>query len=152
MQIKIRTLRKEEQKDALRLSMDTFMECGKEDYDENGLEVFRSFINNKEQIDRLTFLGAFDDDSLIGTLAFREKEGHISLFFIRPDYHRMGIGRRLFKAMTSMHEYDEMTVSASTCAVPFYESMGFKKTAEKQNQGGLASIPMKRVNKGNESR
>ncbi len=141
--MKIHTLQKEEQEEAIRLSLVTFIECGKEDYDENGLGVFRSFIYDEEKIGELSFLGAFEEDKLIGTLAIRELDAHISLFFVRSDYHRMGIGRELFNALISKHKYDDITVNASTYAIPFYKSMGFKKLAEKQNYHGLTSTPMK---------
>ncbi len=141
--MKIHTLQKEEQEEAIRLSLVTFIECGKEDYDENGLGVFRSFIYDEEKIGELSFLGAFEEDKLIGTLAIRELDAHISLFFVRSDYHRMGIGRELFNALISKHKYDDITVNASTYAIPFYKSMGFKKLAEKQNHHGLTSTPMK---------
>lgn len=142
-QIEIRPLQKEEQTDALRLSLATFMECGKDDYDENGLEVFKSFIDDEERIRELTFLGAFHEEKLIGTLAFRERDNHLSLFFILPDFHRRGIGRRLFDTLVSDNDYDEITVNASTYAVPFYESLGFHVLAEPQNYHGLISVPMK---------
>lgn len=143
MQTEIRHLQKEEQADALRLSLATFMECGKDDYDESGLEVFKSFINDRERIGELDFLGAFHEEKLVGTLAFRERGSHLSLFFILPRFHRRGIGRRLFDAWTSGKDYEEITVNASTRAVPFYESLGFHVLAEPQNYHGLISVPMK---------
>lgn len=143
MQIKIRTLQKEEQEGAIRLSLVTFIACGKEDYDENGLGVFRSFIYDEEKISELSFLGAFEENKLIGILAIRERDAHISLFFVRSDYHRMGIGRELFNTLISKHKYDNITVNASTYAIPFYKSIGFKKLTEEQNHHGLISTPMK---------
>jgi len=142
MRIKIHTLQKDEQEEAIRLSLVTFMECGKEDYDENGLEVFQSFIYDEEKVSELTFLGAFDGDKLIGTLAFKKRDGHLSLFFVHSDYHRMGVGRNLFNTFLSQYKFNEITVNSSTYAVPFYESLGFKKLAEKQNYHGLISVPL----------
>ncbi len=60
------------------------------------MKVFQSFIYDEEKINELSFLGAFEEDKLIGILAIRERDAHISLFFVRSDHHRMGIGRELF--------------------------------------------------------
>lgn len=145
MQTDIRPLRQEERADAIRLSLETFMECGKDDYDESGLEVFKSFVHDAERIGELSFLGAFDGTKLVGTLAFRERDNHLSLFFVHRDYHRMGIGKRLFDALLSGKGRLEMSVNASTHAVPFYESLGFRRLSEAQNYRGLISVPMKRL-------
>lgn len=144
MQIKIRPLQKEEQADAVRLSLDTFMECGKNDYDENGLEVFKSFIHDEDKIAELSFIGAFHGERLVGVLAFRRENKHISLFFVHPDYHRKGIGRKLFGTLAEEEGHSVMTVNSSTYAVPFYESLGFTKSGAAQSYHGLVSVPMKR--------
>lgn len=150
MKIEIRSLRPEEQADAIQLSLDTFMECGKADYDERGLDVFRSFIYDKERIGELSFIGAFDGGKLIGTLAFRNRDNHLSLFFIRREYHRKGIGQSLFNTAIANGDFREITVNASTYAVPFYESLGFRKLSEAQNYKGLVSVPMKRCRNADE--
>ncbi len=144
MQVNIRPLQKEEQADAIRLSLDTFMECGKNDYDDNGLEVFKSFIHDDGKIAELSFIGAFHGERLVGVLAFRQRDKHISLFFVHPDYHRKGVGRKLFGVLAEEEGHSVMTVNSSTYAVLFYESLGFKKLDAAQNYHGLVSVPMQR--------
>lgn len=144
MQVNIRPLQKEELADAIRLSLDTFMECGKNDYDDNGLEVFKSFIHDEGKLAELYFIGAFHGERLIGVLAFHQRDKHISLFFVHSDYHRRGIGRDLFSVLSNAEEHSVMTVNSSTYAVSFYESLGFKKLGVAQSYYGLVSVPMKR--------
>ena len=77
-------------------------------------------------------------------MAVKDEGKHISLFFIRKEYHRKGIGRRLFDAFIEEISVPEMTVNSSTYAVPFYKSLGFEQVQEPQITNGLKYVPMKR--------
>lgn len=113
--MEIRELDKTEQKQAIALALDVFIACGKADYDEEGLGVFMSFIGDESRILELTFWGAFDEaGTLVGMLAIREKDHHLSMFFIHPNYHRKGIGRALFDFAMQEHPYWNVTVNSST--------------------------------------
>ncbi len=59
-------------------------------------------------------------------IALRDCE-HISLAFVRSDFHRQGIGRMLYaaaKAEALSHGTKRITVNASDCGIPFYHAMG----------------------------
>ena len=58
--MEIRQLPANEYDKALDLSLDVFIECGRKDFDEEGLETFKNFIYNKQLVNELTFYGAFD--------------------------------------------------------------------------------------------
>ena len=92
----IRKLAKTEYPQAIELSLAVFTECGKADYDEEGFETFKSFIGNEQLMDELTIYGAFCNNELVGIMGSKNEGKHISLFFIKPIYHRRGIGRKLF--------------------------------------------------------
>lgn len=144
--MEIRKLNLTERKQAIALALDTFIVCGKTDYDEEGLGIFRSFINDENHLQELTFWGAFDETgTLVGMLAIRKKDLHISMFFIHPAYHRKGIGRMLFTFAMQEYPYRSVTVNSSTSAIPFYKSLGFLPLDEPQNNHGLVSVPMKRT-------
>lgn len=96
--MQIRQLQVNEYDKALTLSLDVFIQCGKNDFDEEGLKTFKSFIYNKDLVNELTIYGAFEGESLIGLIATKNEGKHISLFFITPMYHGKGIGKRLFEA------------------------------------------------------
>lgn len=144
--MEIRKLHETEQVQAISLALDVYLICGKADYDEEGLGVFKSFIHDEDRLQELTFWGAFEETgALMGMLAMREKDQHLSMFFIHPDYHRQGIGRALFTFAIQEHPYRSITVNSSTYAVPFYKSLGFLHLDGPQNYHGLISVPMKRT-------
>ena len=144
--MEIRKLHQTEQAQAISLALDVYLICGKADYDEEGLGVFKSFIHDEGRLQELTFWGAFGEiGALVGMLAIREKDQHLSMFFIHPDYHRKGIGRALFTFAIQEHPYRSITVNSSTYAVPFYKSLGFLPLNGPQNYHGLISVPMKRT-------
>lgn len=91
----IRQLDNQEYDKAIMLSLDVFTKCGTADFDFNGLEIFKKFINNKELMGELTFWGAFDNNELIGVVGTKGNSTHISLFFINLSYHR-GIYQLLY--------------------------------------------------------
>lgn len=139
----IHLLKKEEYSQAVSLSLRVFTTCNTADYNEEGLDVFKSFIYNEERMNELTIWGAYEADALVGVLAIREKDDHLSMFFIHPDYQRKGIGKKLFDYMMKTAKGETMTVNASTAAVSFYIRLGFFKLAESTNYHGLVSVPMR---------
>lgn len=143
--MEIRQLLTNEYDAALALSLDVFTECGKKDFDEEGLETFKSFIYNKDLVNELTFYGAFDGASLIGVIATKNGGKHISLFFIKPSYHGKGIGKQLFKTAILNKPVSEMTVNSSSYAIPIYKKFGFEPVCEEQETHGMRYTPMKRT-------
>lgn len=138
----IRQLDNLEYDQAVDLSLSVFMECGAADFDINGLETFKSFIYNTDLMNELTIFGAFDDNVLIGIIGTKNSGAHISLFFISPEYHRKGLGRKLFDFAYTNQTEKEITVNSSSYAVKFYESLGFSKKAGEQVTNGLKYTPM----------
>lgn len=141
----IRELQTNEYDAALALSLDVFTECGKKDFDAEGLETFKSFIYNKDIVKGLTFYGAFDGESLIGVIATKNEGRHISLFFIKPSYHGKGIGKQLFKTAILNNPVSEMTVNSSSYAIPIYRKLGFEPICEELVTHGMKYTPMKRT-------
>lgn len=88
----IRQLTKDEYPKAIELSWQVFTITGKEDFNNEGLEFFKSFIYNKKCINEIIFYGSFDNEALTGILGIKSNGKHISLFFIKPEYHRHGLG------------------------------------------------------------
>ena len=94
-------------------------------------------------MNELVIYGAFDTEYLVGIMGTKNEGKHLSLFFIRNDYHRKGIGKQLFNFAINHCPVNEMTVNSSTYAIPFYQSLGFDKIAEKQCTNGITYTPMK---------
>lgn len=139
----IRQLNNSEYEKAIALALDVFIECGSADFDVNGLETFKSFIHNDELMNELCIFGAFDNDALIGIIGTKNRDSHISLFFIHPKFHRRGIGRQLFDSVYANRKI-QMTVNSSSYAVRFYESLGFQKIENEQETNGLRYTPMRK--------
>jgi GNAT superfamily N-acetyltransferase len=70
------------------------------DYSENGKETFKDYICPKNTLERLNnktsnFYIAKYIDEIIGILEIKNKD-HVSLFFVKKEFHGKGIGKKLF--------------------------------------------------------
>ena len=97
------------------------MEYEAPDYSGEGVETFkRTAIYNKEYIDSITIYGAFENRKLLGIIATRNEGNHIALFFVEGQYHRQGIGRKLFQEVLEHSRSNEITVNSSPYAKEVY--------------------------------
>lgn len=140
--IMIRQLNENEYGQVSKIALEVYTQCGTNDFDTKGLELFKDFIYDSDSMRHLTIYGAFDHGILIGILATKDRGEHISLFFIRKEYHRKGIGKKLFEFAYIHKPVKEITVNSSSYAVRFYQSLGFKKVGEQQQTDGLTYTPM----------
>lgn len=140
MDITIRDLSNNEVAIALELTWDVFMEFEAPDYSQEGINEFRCFLDNRNGIEKLRFFGAFNRDKLVGTLAMRQN--HISLLFVRKEFHRQGIAKKLFRHMLSQITSNEITVNSSPYALEVYGKLGFTATNTEQVTNGIRYTPM----------
>ena len=148
----IRKLEPEALEEALALVWEVFAEFEAPEYTQEGIEEFWRFIDLEYMLmqvgeGNMTFWGAFEDDYLVGVIAFRGLT-HISLLFVDGEYHRRGIGTALLKTAVSDNkkldpEFNTITVNSSPYAVPFYTALGFKPTDEMLEEDGIKFMPMK---------
>ena len=138
----IRKLDKTEYALAASLALEVYIQCGAEDFDEEGLNLFKSFISSEQLMNELVIYGAFEDKNLVGIMGTKHEGKHLSLFFIRKKYQCKGIGKQLFCFAINDCPVDEMTVNSSTYAIRFYQSLGFEKTKEKLCTNGITYTPM----------
>ena len=78
---------------------------------------------------------------MVGVLG-RGKNAHINFFFVRKEYHRKGIGRKLFEAMLNDCDEKRITVNTSPYAVNIYKHFGFVPTDSEQETKGIKYTPM----------
>lgn len=90
----------------------------------------------------LKFYGAFEGNEMVGIIAMRKPQ-HISLFFVKGNQHRKGIGRKLFERMKKDYEIQEFTVNSSPYGVEAYHHLGFKDIDTEQTTNGIRYVPMK---------
>lgn len=72
---------------------------------------------------------AEDGDKIVGVL--RGRENVLASLFVDGTYHRRGVGRKLverFEKDSRKLGVDWIRVTSALFAVPFYQSMGYKKT------------------------
>jgi GNAT superfamily N-acetyltransferase len=96
-------------------------------------------------------LVAEDNDELVGVL--RGRKERLASLFVRKDYHRQGVGRKLvtrFEQESTRLGVKVIRVAATLYAVPFYTAMGYKRstgirTGWSFEGHGLPIQPMRKV-------
>ncbi|MGE5458840.1 MAG: GNAT family N-acetyltransferase [Methanobacterium sp.] len=120
------------------------------EYPEAGIATFKTYIaadNLKELVltSDYRMYCCFDSEQLLGVITIRDQT-HISLLFVREEFHRKGIARNLLKfALDNQSENKKLshiTVNSSPYARTVYERMGFKAITELQEKDGILFIPM----------
>ena len=141
--MEIRKIKEAEMTKALDLTWRTFLEYEAPDYTEEGIKEFKKCIDDKEWVEARDFYGAFDDENrIVGVIATKDLS-HIALFFVDGNYHRQGIGRKLYDKVKLLNENNFFTVNSSPYAHEVYKHLGFIDTNEEQCVNGLKFYPMK---------
>jgi ribosomal protein S18 acetylase RimI-like enzyme len=137
-------------KSALALVWSSFVEFEAPGYSEQGITTFKEFIQYDsilEKIERgeLFFWGCFINSDLVGVMVVRNMN-HICMLFVKKDFHRRGIAKRLFQTLVdrciSKVDSARITVNSSPYAVDVYHRLGFKDTGVEQVADGLTFTPM----------
>ena len=131
--------------DAIDLIWTTFLQFEAPDYSEEGIKSFKDFIEKRDIINTLEFWGAYDSLLLKGVIATNENRKHICCFFVKAEYHRQGIGRKLWEYLLENSKSEVITVNSSPYAVPVYHRLGFVDTETEQLSDGMRYTPMKYV-------
>ena len=140
--MEIKEIKDFQMKEALELVWKVFLEFEAPDYTKEGIAEFKKTIDDKTWIEKRKFLGAFDDDKIVGVIATFETS-HIALLFVDGNYHRKGIGRKLFETVKKQNYKGFFTVNSSPYAHDVYKHFGFCDTDTEQVVKGLRFIPMK---------
>ena len=131
------------------------MEFEAPSFSKRGVDSFLDFLWGKRVREMLAdgdfkvwVCYSYNENELVGMLALREA-CHISLAFVRGDFHRQGIGRMLYaeakkfaKAKAPASGTEVITVNASEYGIPFYKAMGFHETDMQQCADGIIYTPM----------
>lgn len=141
--MEVRKLSEEEKPAAMRLAWEVFLAVEGPDYPAEGLSTFRHFVEDPQIVRSLEVYGAFEGGVLTGMIALRPAESHVSLFFVRPDRMRRGVGRRLFECAVGAGRAASVTVNSSSYAVGVYRRLGFVAMGEERVQEGIRYTPMR---------
>jgi GNAT superfamily N-acetyltransferase len=99
----------------------------------------------------MVYVAEDDDGEIVGVL--RGRKERLASLFVRGDHHRQGIGQQLvehFEGECAQQGVTVIRLAATLFAVPFYLSMGYKKSTGVRSgwsfEGrGLPIQPMKKV-------
>ena len=140
-------------REALELVWEVFQEYEAPDYEEMGMKTFQHFIEfhsmrEKVESGEMKFWGCYQNSYLVGVIAIRPVQ-HISLLFVRGQFHHLGIASRLVRIAiadikASGPEIPAVTVNSSPYAVGFYKAVGFEPLEEEQKRDGIRYTPMRR--------
>ena len=151
--MEIQLLTPEEIPAAIELIWSVFDEFEGPDYSMEGVEEFRKSVNCETITDmvarsELRLWGCNVNGQLAGVIATRGIN-HVSLLFVRKDYHRQGIARKLFdRVVTECREQGgvhRITVNSSPYAVEAYHRLGFVDTDAEKIINGIRFTPMEFV-------
>ena len=141
--MRVQPLPKEDLSAALALVWRVFLAFEAPDYCEEGIETFRSFLQSGEELEKLRFYGAYEENTLIGVLATRGEDGaHIALFFVDAAWQGRGVGKALFLLARERCRSERMTVHSSPYAKNIYEHLGFTAVSSEQLSNGIRYHPM----------
>lgn len=143
-------LKRSDLKNALDLVWTVFLEFEAPDYSPQGIEEFKKFISYDSMMKQyenedIIFWGCIVNQEITCVIATRGSS-HICLLFVDKEYHRRGIGKRLF--LTVLEECkrksngNTITVNSSPYAVEVYHRLGFVDLDQEQIVNGLRFTPM----------
>lgn len=134
---------KNERNFAIKLVHDVFMQFEAPDYPEEGIKTFEeTAIYNDDFLNNLEIFGCYIDKKIIGVIATRKEGNHIALFFVDREYHRQGIGKKLFHVVLEHSTLNEITVNSSPYAKEVYHHLGFVDTDDEKVIAGMRFTPM----------
>ena len=118
------------------------------DYSEEGNNTFKDYTDLKNILIRFNektgkFYAAKYQNEIVGILEIKNND-HISLFFVKKEFHGRGIGKKLFEHFIKHvnSEAETITVNSSIYAEKIYARIGFIKTGEIEETNGIKYIPM----------
>ena len=143
-EIEIREIKDIEMNDCLNLVWKIFLEFEAPDYTQEGIDEFKRTIDNEKWIAERKFIGAFENNKIVGVIATKDSN-HIALFFVDGNYHRRGIGKSLYSRIKESNLTGYFTVNSSPYAHEVYKHLGFFDTDCEQCVHGLRFYPMRKV-------
>ena len=87
--------------------------------------------------DDIDYIGAFYDQKLIGLIGIRTELEHICFFFVDGQYHRKGVGTKMFDYLLENYKGNIITVNSSPYGLGFYKKLGFVPTEEEKTINGI---------------
>jgi ribosomal protein S18 acetylase RimI-like enzyme len=121
------------------------------DCDEFGVNFFLNFIEPEELFKRSKsdsfILTAKDNNNQIVGMIEVTNDGHICLLFVKNEFQRKGISKKLFdqaKHICKINSANQilMSVNSSIFAVDIYKKLGFETISKEKKVNGISFIEM----------
>ena len=149
-ELTFREIKTGEEAKACQIVMDSFCEFVAPDYSEEGVSEFSKYVHPLLMQRRLAnnhFVLAAVDDAMFVVVMEVRNYNHISLLFVKKEYHGQGIAKKLLEiAITKCKQHNTnnelIEVNSSPFAVDVYEKLGFVKTDIEQIKNGIRFTPM----------
>ncbi len=139
-------------REALELVWEVFEKFEMPEYEEMGAQTFRRFIDYGNMVEKVNqgemmFWGCYLNNYLVGVIAIRTGQ-HISLLFVREQFHRLGIAKRLVGVAVDYYRQQDLkiravTVNSSPYAVEAYKKMGFIPLGPEKKENGIRFTSMR---------
>lgn len=143
--MRIEPLCREQIEQALPMIWDVFCKFEAVNYPASGRDAFWKAIHEPEYLQMLTAYGAFEEEQIVGVVATRNNGSHIALFFVKGEFHRKGIGRKLMEECLTKSRSNRITMNSSEYAVEIYERLGFVRTDGLKENSGIRYVPMEYI-------
>lgn len=151
----IRPFKKTDAKEAADLIRRTYQQCCAQDAtpeaNQEYLDHFDSTKRPQAELESIfnktpiSFV-ATHNQKIVGII--RGRQDQINNLFVDRQFHRQGIANKLvqkFESEVRRHGRASIKITSSLYAVPFYESVGYKKSTGIRNHQGIKTQPMKKV-------
>lgn len=132
------------------LVMHTAKEQLRNEFTDDGWELFQRLLSEKTQTDLLrnkafNYRVAVISNDIVGVLASKNAS-HLFHFFIHPNWQHRGVGSKLWERylqdISTIKSINSVTVNASDFAVGFYLKIGFSIKQPKQVKNGMCFTAM----------
>jgi GNAT superfamily N-acetyltransferase len=149
-QIEYEIMKSGEEDQAIDIVSSTFNEFVAPEFSAEGIDEFFKYADAAALAER-SMSGHFtvvakNNDKLIGIIEIRDYN-HVSLFFVRRHFQKIGIGKTLLKkavdiCLENRPDLQTLTVNSSPNSVSAYEKMGFSRDDIEQCVNGIRFTPM----------
>ncbi len=152
--IKLRAFKISDTFSTAKLVYDTFKFFNSRDGDKEAVKRYLYKFDPKKDLDKIKkqfskseiFFVATQNDKIVGMIRGR-RDRFVNLF-VNAKCHKKNVGRKLverYEKECTKRGSQEIKISSSVYAIPFYKKLGYKKTTGIRNFKGLKIQPMKKV-------
>lgn len=152
--IKIRKFTKKDTEETALLMVNVYKEFNHKEATKKGIRDYVETVHPDyvpldklfEKLNKPVAFVAINKEKVIGVV--RGNVDRINSLFVAGKFQKQGIGRKLVERFIKAAKgqgTEYIKVRSSVLAVPFYKSMGFKKTTGLRNPHGMKMYNMKKI-------